>query len=379
MTTDLHDLMSERAERLDPPTLDASAIMAAGDRRVRRRRWTGGAGAAVLCVAAALAAPAVLGGSGTDGLVAERPADSEDPVAWVSGSVLHTSPDGPTVDLAELGREPISLVQADSGFVFSEADGSVHAVIDDEVVEVGTLQVPESPRFESDGDVVAWVDAGEGEPAYAALDLSKGAGVVSLPVRRGYGTPLERELGMTEAVAAVDGDTVYLRAPNGARVWRPFAADDQVVSLPVADGTRVVLEDVQNGVFHYHRAGGTPAAKEEAYVVGPDLSTGVEVESWEGILSPDGRYLVSEMNDENVVSDTATGARLPFDLGEYSFLAGYRWLDDDTYAALAMKDVSGDRVDLLRCEVTTGSCEPVVTGLDLLGDSRLVIPIGEGW
>ncbi len=113
--------------------------------------------------------------------------------------------------------------------------------------------------------------------------------------------------------------------------------------------------------------------------MGPDLTSGTELESWDGILSPDGRYLVSETADENVVSDTATGARLPFDLGEYSFLAGYRWLDDDTYAALAMKDVSGDRADLLRCEVTTGSCEPVVTGRDLLGDSRLVIPIGEGW
>ncbi len=164
MTTDLHDLMSERAERLDPPALDASAIMAAGDRRVRRRRWTGGAGAAVLCVAAALAAPAVLGGSGTDGLVAERPADREDPVAWVSGSVLHTSPDGPEVELGRGSRSRSS--RADSGFVFSDADGHVHVVLDDRdlVLPVGRMETPDVAHFESDGDVVAWVDADEGEP-----------------------------------------------------------------------------------------------------------------------------------------------------------------------------------------------------------------------
>ncbi|WP_185994826.1 hypothetical protein [Nocardioides campestrisoli] len=378
MTTDLHDLMSERAERLDPPTLDASAIMAAGDRRVRRRRWTGGAGAAVLCVAAALAAPAVLGGSGTDGLVAERPADSEDPVAWVSGSVLHTSPDGPEV---ELGRQPVALVQGESGFVFSDAEGDVHVVLDDRdlVLPVGRMETPDAAHFESDGDVVAWVDADEGEPSYAVMDLSEGPGVTRLPVTDGTVTPLEREHDMTAAVAAVDGYTVYLRTAGGATAWEPFSGDNALQPLAVAPGTQVVVEDVKDGVFHYQRTGGTPAAKEEAYVVGPDLTSGTELDAWDGILSPDGRYLVSETADENRVFDTTTGERQPFDLGEYAFVAGYRWLDGDTYVALGLKDLEAEQADLLSCEVATGTCRAAVTDLDLTSGDALQLPMSEAW
>ena len=39
MTTDLRELMTERADRLDPPVVDVSAIMTAAHGRVRRRRY----------------------------------------------------------------------------------------------------------------------------------------------------------------------------------------------------------------------------------------------------------------------------------------------------------------------------------------------------
>jgi len=226
---------------------------------------------------------------------------------------------------------------------------------------------------------VAWVDADGGDTAYAVIDLAQGTGVTRLPVTDGTATPLEREVDMTASVAAVDGGTVYLRTADGVTAWEPFSGDDSLVPLTGAPGTRVVVEDVKNGVFHYQRTGGTPADKEEAYVVGPDLATGVEVESWDGILSPDGRHLISETADVNIVSDAVTGERLPFDIGDYAFLAGYRWLDDDTYAALAMKGLRDEVVDLVRCEVATGRCQPVVTGEDLVGDTALVLPRGESW
>ncbi|WP_162599817.1 hypothetical protein [Nocardioides solisilvae] len=377
MTTDLRDLMSERADHLAPPALDTAAIMADGSGRVRRRRYAGIAGAAVLAVAAAVAVPAVLGGDGDGSLVADVPADREDPVAWVRGTVLHTSPDGPEV---ELDRQPVALVQGQSGFVFSDAEGGVHVVLADRdlLLPVGQLEASDAAAFASDGDVVAWVDADEGEPSYAVMDLSEGPGVTRLPVTDGTATPLERERDMTAAVAAVDGRTVYLRTASGATAWEPFSGDHTLTPLEVAPGTRVVLEDAKNGVLHYQRTGGTPAAKEEAYVVGPDLRTGVEVKSWDGILSPDGRFLVSETADESIVSDTTTGRRLPFDLGEYAFLAGYRWLDDDTYAALAMRRLESEQVDLLRCDAPTGACEVAVADQELVSDGALLLPFGHG-
>lgn len=383
MSTDLRDLMEERADRLPAPDLDVAALMAGAERHVRRRRVAGVAGAAVLGLAAAWAGPALTGasdGGARDGLVADGTTPAQAPLAWVRGSVLHTSPDGPTLDL---GHQPVALVQGDSGFVVADAEGVVRAVIDGEVLEVGRLQTPKAARFEADGDVVAWVDAGDGTASYAALDLSRGPGTVSLPVRQGHGTPLEAELGMEEAVAAVDGDTVYLRARNGAHAWRPFAADDEVGALPVPDGARVVLHDAKAGVLHYARAGGSGPGQEETYVVGPDLASGVELESWDGILSPDGRYLVSETADENLVSDTSTGRLLPFDLGRYGFVAGYRWLDEDTYAALGIEDPGADDedmvVDLLRCEAAAGACETVVQGESLAGDQPLILPFGDSW
>lgn len=374
MSTELREMLGDRAERLDAPGVDPVALIAAAGGRLRRRRLAWAGGVAAWGAVTALLVPGQLGGSDTDRPVADDPSVTT-ALVWVRGSTLHAA-DGSTP--LDLGRRPVSLVQGRSGYAFSDPEGTVYTVIDSEVLAVGRMEAPKAGRFESDGDVVAWVDAGDGEPRYAAVDLSRGPDVVSLPVSGRPASPVEGELDMSAAVAAVDGDRVYLRTEQGADVWRPFAAGQEVETLPVQRGTTVELYDVEDGVFHFRRRGGTSAQKEETVLVGPDLaSPGTALPSWDGDLSPDGRYLVSETADENQVYDTTTGRRLPFQLGDYAFLAGYRWLDEDTYAALALRGLEDTALDLLRCEAQTGACEPVVQQEPLEG--HLLLPVGQVW
>lgn len=373
MTTELRDLMTERTDRLAPPALDVASMMGTAERRIRRRRWSAATGVAALGVLAAVVVPGQWGGDGSDRRVA-GPTTREAPIAWVNGSVLHTSPGGGQL---ELGHRPVAIAQGESGHVFVDSKGTVHAVIDDEVLEVGRVGTPKQARLVADGDVVTWVDTSGDQPAYAALDLSAGTGVVRLPFSGSESSMPAEKLGATEAIAAVDGQTVYLHTTSGADAWQPFASADERVPVAVADGDASILVlDVKNGVFHYQRSTWDRHREDRDYLVGPDLTSGVTLESWDGILSPDGRHLMSETADENWLSDTATGDRLPFDPGSYDFAVGYRWLDEDTYAAIAMKTPDATQFDLLRCELTTGACETEVEGQD---QTQLLLPFGNTW
>ena len=372
MTTELRDVMTEQTDRLAPPALDVTAMMRTADRRVRRRRWSAVAGISTLGVLAALVVPGQWGGDGDDRRVA-GPVTREAPIAWVQGSVLHTSPGDAAI---ELGHRPVAFVQGDSGHVFVDREGAVHAVIGEAILEVGRVPAPDNARLSSDGDVVAWLDSSGDEPAYAALDLSAGPGVVRLPVSGSDASGPEKERKATGAVAAVDGETVYLRTVSGADAWRPFAAADVREPVAVDGDASILVLDVKDGVFHYQRAIGKKGAENGDHLVGPDLTSGVTLESWEGILSPDGRHLMSETADENWLSDTTTGKRLPFDPGSYAFAVGYRWLDEDTYAAIALPTLESTEVDLLRCELATGTCATEVEAQD---QDQLTLPFGETW
>lgn len=373
MTGLLKDVMHDRADALEPPALDVDAMVRDGERRARRAR-AGAlmAVAASVAVVGAVAVPALRPHDEPPTTIAVQP--RVDSVAYAVGGTIH-GPDS----VIDAGVPLRALVQTDSGYVGSDAAGNVLVVTGDATDRVGRLADGEHPRFQSDGDLVAWVDAADGG-SLAALDVSSGT-TVEVPLTswpgRAVVSGVERELGGAAQVAAVDGQLVYISDERGVLAWDPFGSGGTTLVRAPA-GTEVEVVDVQNGVFAYYARGGTPSDKTEEFRVGPDLGTGHVLPIWGGRLSPDGGVIISETADVNHVYDTADGTRLPFDEGRYAFLVGYRWLDDDTYAGLGLRTTKSTTPDLLTCEVATGSCTVAVEQPASVEDG-LVLPIAEGW
>ena len=369
MTGLLHDVLHDRAEHLPATDLDVQALVRAGDRRVARRRTTfAGAGVAA-ALALGLAGPALLTDLPRhhDVATAATPGGA---IAYARGSTIHV--DGRTIDV---GHPVRALVQGPSGFVVTDPDGTVLAVTDGRVLEVGTLSDAPNPRLESDGDVVAWVEGSQaGGEQFAVLDLATGSGVVRSPVAR---TGVELADATSATIAAVDGRTVYLADRRGVVAWDALDSG-RTRLLAAQQDQEVEVYDVEDGVFSYHAMDGAPTHKVDQHLVGNGLRSPMwVVDTWDGDLSPSGRYLISDTDDVNAVFDNTTGKQLPFDKGDYAYLVGYRWLDDDTYAGLGLRTTDSTEPDLFTCEVATGSCTLAVEHAGSGGD--LVLPVGEGW
>lgn len=357
MTGLLNDVMHERAESLETAPPNVAAIIRAGERRVTRRRtaWVGGGVAAGLAIAAI--APLALGGDGpsTRG-IAPAASFAEGQVVYSLGSTIHAGP-----QKIEAERDVFTLATTDRGVVFSDEPGQVWSSTGGAPTRVGQSG-GEGVELVGGDDLAAWLDTSAGTATFTVLDQGSGE-IHRLPAQ---GEPGDGERGATVAVDAIDGDTVYVHDDRGPIAWEPASGETTV--LKTVPGELVDVYDVEDGVFAYDvsdgRDTGTGMDEEEPQQrVGRSLTDGVGVEIWNARISPDGAHLISEVADENVIVDTATGRRLPFDNQGYSFLVGYHWLDDETYAAIAFRSNSDPQPELLRCDLQSGDCEVAVDGL----------------
>jgi hypothetical protein len=369
MTGILTDVMRDRADSLDAPTLDVAAMVRDGESRVARRRFrtTGAVGLAAAAAAAiAVGAPALWSGGATTATESPFAAafEAHSP-AYAVGSTVHV--DGRTFDV---GRDVHAMVQSDSGVVFTDAEGVVWATDGDApAVEVGRTHA-RHPQLETDGSLVAWTERDGELPVYAVLDQSAGTDVVrdSLSARPGMGELRdERDPAL---VYAVDGAEVYVRDPRGLVAWNPVSGEQRV--LGPAGGFTV--EDVKAGLIAHT----TPAGPgRSTYRVGPALGEGTRLQAWNGFaLSPDGRWLVGEDEpDEAALFDTATGRMSDASVDGYSFFVGYGWADEDTYVGLGLNEpYDAASVDLLTCDVG-GGCTVTAAGIGTIEDG-VVIPLG---
>lgn len=364
MTGLLKDLMHDRADALSAPDLDAATIVSEGDRRLRRRRTTLVAGGVAAAVLAAVALPQAFPKG------APRAVDppfaaafSEHFPVYALGSTVHVA--GQTFDV---GREVFSMVQTDSGVVFTDRDGTVWSGtgVGDPVV-VGKTN-PRHPRLEADGAMAAWMERDGDQPVYAALDQSSGE------VRRSTlgavpGMGWLRDEADPALVHAVDGDEVYVRDARGLVAWNP-----------VTDGQRVLgevgaftVDDVKAGQIAH-----SVEDSEDTYRIGPALGRGTVVPVWNGLsLSPDGSLLLGESEpDIAAIYDASTGAAQDATAEGYAFSVFYGWVDDDTYVGLGMnKPYATTPIDLLSCGIDAG-CTVIADAIGTLRDG-VVIPIGE--
>lgn len=355
MTGLLTDLMRERADQLDAPVTDLAEIIRVGDRRVRRRRTAVVGGVAAAAVLAALAAPPLIGRAG-DGdsrrdVVADGTAAEPQPLAWVSGGVLHT-PGRPDVDL---GVEVRAWVWVGDDIVFTDPGHRVRLWTGDALDVIGTTGpvAPDTAELVADGSFVSWVSE---EQRLVRYDVSAGDLVTSpaLPGRR-------------PRVTALDGSHVYAADTDGTYVWQSTAPD----SLRTLEGDLGEVLDAEDG------ATVRKLDTENRAIVTRD-GEAVQLSTRQfANLSPDGALVAVENDDLGEVVDAATGATVPFQHG-HEWAVGYQWLDATTLAVLAFDGIDEDSADtawLLTCDGRTGVCDGPGTKVSA-GYGDIQLPMG---
>ncbi len=369
MTDLLKKAMHDRADSLAPPVLDVAAIVSTVERRVRRRRTAAAGCVAALAVAAAVAGPSLL--TSPDRAV-ESPSFASTPAAldpvWASGSTIHVADRTLEVD------DPVlAMATSTAGVVWSDASGAVWSAVGDTApTRMGTTVRPQTPRLASDESLVAWLERDEAElPVYAVLDQTTGR-VTRSNLSARAGMNLNPDDVDPAVVYAVDGQEVYLRDQRGLVAWNPTTDAQRVLGDPVA----LALYDVEDRYL----AHGLPQADggERSIQVGRTLGDGETLDVRDAVdLSPDGAHLLAENRDGVVVvADTVTGELVTPTAPGYAHVAGYHWVDDDTFLALGL--VAGDwasgPADVLSCEVD-GGCSVVVEAAGSIADG-LVVAIG---
>jgi hypothetical protein len=349
MTELLQDVLHERAENAPRPQVDLDLVIGAGERRVRRARLgTGLAACAVAAVVAgsAFAAPGMLAPQPRRHDAAAAPSPwSERRAGYAMEDVVHWGDESFSV-----GAVVASYVQTDDGIVFTTRNGDVwryggadsqrigHAT---DVARVDDLVAgPARPGAESDGGALVYaVDDG-------SVYWRTGEDIVRYVVATG-----DTDV-VTHWVAGTDS-----------------SAGPQVIDLvDVAAGRLAYLVDDQDG-----RGG---------FFVGDQVGQRAThlPSGRHGYLSPDGGYAGVEEDDVMAVYDTATGAEVTPDLPGYPFTVVTGWVDADTVAVIAIKDLDADpcAFDMLECDVPSGVCE-VVSGGQVATDAAesLVPPTGD--
>lgn len=372
----LNDMMHERADVLGPPSLDVAGIVAAGDRQVRRRRAAMFGGGLAAVVALGAVTPSLL-------RLAEGPVDTVETNSFAAAFAA-SSPTyavGRTVHIA--GQEftvskPIrAFVQTDLGIVYADADGVVRS--HDGISEsdpLGTAVIPfEDTGLVSDGTTALWIEQHDGALRAAVFDQIGGAATY-VPLER----PARNQPGEVQ-VLAVDGDVGYVR--DGRGILR--IADGVATVIAAAPDGRawLDLEDAQAGLLaHAYKdvegdsplVVGTTMTDDRFTITGyPNLA----------IFSPEGTWLSIELDDGvPAIFDAESGRELPMPVREHAWQVNFAWVDDDTYAAIAIKELGendtepeGDwSFDMLTCSVAETTCTVTETGLDL--DDGFTLPVG---
>ncbi len=387
MTKILQDMLHERAASVPGPRVDVEAIIDSGESRVRRGRLTTG-------LAAAAVAAVVAGSSFVlPGLLAhdqEPPATAGTPspfaerrAGYAMHGVIHWGDRTFTV-----GTDVDSYVQTDDGFVVANRGGDVFLFDGTDAQRIGHA-AGNRLRADDTGSLVAWVDrTEEGQPQYVVFDthtmeeVARVDDEVAGPARPGH----ESDGGAL--VYAVDDGSVYWRAGDVIVRYVVATGDTHVVTHWVEDrdsssGPRLVdVVDVAAGRLAYLVNDQGDQGDQGAFFVGDEVGDqATELASGHnGYLAPDGRYVGVEDDDVMSLYDTGTGAAVTLaGLDRYPFKVITGWVDDDTAAVFAIKDLDADpyAFDMLQCDVPSGACG-IVTGGEVATDAEsFVVPVGD--
>lgn len=358
MSETLKTLMDQAADR-DFAAADLAAITSKGDRMVRgrRRRW---AAAGVTVLALAVGGTAVVAGGPDESDATDLPESAQTGVTWVVDRTLRT----PTASY-DLGDFVSAYVRTTVGFAFLTRDGEVFSYVDGQMLLLGEGAV-EQPSLVSDTEDswVGWIDRSGATPAFVVHDLATGRSVRH----------------DVEVESSGEGDPDMLRfigIDDGTAYWdnrgQLFAADLGEVAIREVRGlgNSVWISDVEDGMV-VRLVETDPGADLGSEVVDLDGTVVLPYRKgrFVGIISPDGHW-VTGGGDEIVELGTGEIHRLQTDMSDSGV---YEWLDADTVAVLGE---DSDEVDLLTCEVPSGTCTVVADHIVAPGE-EMTLPGSPG-
>ena len=378
MNVRLHDLLTQRAESVEPPALDPMAEVARGERRLRRRRRLSAAGAAL-----ALAVTA-----GTTTLVLDRgsrlTAPTHDPSRVgptpgpdrpaATGSRPRSYGQGQVIHLGDrrvdTGLDYVSLDITDDGAAFTTLDGRIWfndgtgnemigATLGGVVHQGGVIswvagRPPDWVVNDSAGSLLAWVE-------YPAKDLALPELVVYDSAQRGVILREPVDLSDQEASSVGVGPSLVAVAAVAGR--DVFVA---VKSWQGTTGQRLLRYDVNAGTGRPVTQAAYEAARRgvpRALVVGPSVESGRLMLHGEANRSSTdvGGWLVVRDSRLDQLFDPHTGDRLDVLVPpgyEDTRLFFVQWLDDNRFTLIAGVRTSGGPPtgDLLSCRIAAGRC-----------------------
>lgn len=380
MTRLLSDMLRERAASAPGPQVDLDAIIGDGDRRVRGRRLTTGlAAAAVAAVVAgsSFVLPGLVAG-GPDAPVAGAASPfAERRAGYALDGVIHWGNDSFPV-----GMPVTSYVQTDDGFVLTTRKGDVFLFDGTDSQRIG-FSSNHRLRADDTGSLVAWVDrADDGRTQYVVYDSESMTELAR--VDDTAAGPSREPSDQGAEVFAVDGGSAYWRTARGLVRYDVASGDLTVLAShePPADPSEkepvaYAIEDVADGRIAYLVDAGQGASMKVADEI--DLSAPTLANASNAVLSPDGRYLGVEEDDNLAVYDTTTGGDVTPALPGYPFAVVTGWVDDDTATVFAIKDLDAQpyAFDMLTCDVPAGVCDVVTQGDVATDPESFVVPVGD--
>lgn len=343
MADQLTQVMHEQADTM-PFELDADAVLAAGRRRLVRRRLTAGA-AGVTAGCLALLGFAVVG---RDADRAQPPVatQSMESGSFAMGSMMRRDGKDLLTD-----SSVTSYVRVPGGNVFTAGDGTVRLLPARRLdpVDIGRTAAA-SPHLVADPahDRVAWVSPSPGAATFVVHDVGTGADRVAFAETGRDGTG-PGEVG----IYALDGDVLYVHDARG--VVRLDLRDDsaEVLSLRAGPGS---IGSAAGGLLAWR----SPVAS-KGYVVGHRFGDGVPTGRTERpMLSPEGTFLSTDDDAGVHVQRTSDGEDVALSLPtSYVRAIAYGWSDDDHLLVAGITSRPGRRVTdfvFLTCAVDEGSC-----------------------
>ncbi|MFI6826955.1 hypothetical protein ACIBG5_07615 [Kribbella sp. NPDC050241] len=353
----LRDTLAEHADSAEPPALDLDGIVAAGDRRISRRRATAVLGGAVVTLAA------IAGGVTAARSLDRRPAPATPPpfaerrATYAIGSQIHYGKD--VISVAP--HRVSALVQTDAGFVFLDDDNHIYVAGPAGVRRIAPGKGTGRLTADGHGSLVGWVEDYTDRSESVVYDVAADREVARTAIGNLRGPLLDAVMG--PRVVAIDGDTAYFGTLKGLYRWDLKAGTGRFIAQLAPN----VVRGVSSGQYLFQRPLQHPTSG-TGLAVGPAPSDSARrtFPGRQGYLSPTADYLVAGPADNQRAEPAAaaldlysvrSGARLALRHPDHPRLIFGQWLNDSTFTAVGVRAGQNAAVDLLTCSATTLACQ----------------------
>jgi hypothetical protein len=359
----LRDTFAERADGIEPPPLDLDGIVAAGNRRISRRRALTVLGGAVATAAVAVGTATVIRPRNAQPQPARPAPFAQRRPTFALGNNIHYGDE--VISVAP--QQVITFVQTDVGFVFLNQNNDIHVADKSGVRRLGKS----AGRLTADvrGNLVGWVEAFNDHYESVVYDVAARREVVR--TRNGNTIPPTASLAVDARVVALDGNFAYFGTQDGLYRWDIVTNQGERLA---AVGPAVV-RTVTAGQFVYQQPLDRFRATSLAIAQTVTATAPARFVGQQAFLSPGAKYLVTEPYDAKpgvqplwanlLMYDVTSGKRvgLPHD---YLGMFFGQWLDDATCTIAGERRTPTAGADLLVVSARTGAVDVAVPSFSKL-------------